>query len=172
MRTLIAAALIALAMPAGAAKLKMPNGAVRHTWFVLDGRTATCAASDQTPEAFQSDAEGPQGHLEGVTAETIAPGDVTKDDAGNIRVRIRGTDNGQVVSWAFYTSRPASGGVHQTRAQGAKPFGRRPTIALAQVGDEINRVLAACARQAEAIPFALVRPRKRHAKLGDTTRVR
>jgi hypothetical protein len=30
-RNLIAAALVALAMPAEAAKLKMPNGAVRHT---------------------------------------------------------------------------------------------------------------------------------------------
>jgi hypothetical protein len=108
MRTaLIAAALVALAMPADAAKLKMPNGNVRHTWFMINGRTATCVAADQTPEAFQSAAEGPQGHLEGVTAETIAPGDVSKDDAGNIRVRIRGTDNGQAVSWAFYTSRDA-----------------------------------------------------------------
>jgi hypothetical protein len=102
-----AGALVALAMPAEAAKLKLPNGAVRHTWFILNGRTAACVTSDQTPEAFQSAAEGPQGRLEGVTAETIAPGDVTKDDDGSIRVRIRGTDHGEVVSWAFYTSRDA-----------------------------------------------------------------
>jgi hypothetical protein len=85
----------------------MPNGDVRHSWFILNGRTASCVASDQTPQQFQSDAEGPQGRLEGVTAETIAPSDVAKDDDGSIRVRIRGTDHGEVVSWAFYTSRDA-----------------------------------------------------------------
>jgi hypothetical protein len=87
----------------------MPNGAVRHTWFILNARTATCEATDQTPEAFQSDAEGQRGHLEGVTAETVAPDDVSKDAYGDIKVRVRGTDNGQAVSWWFYTSKDACG---------------------------------------------------------------
>jgi hypothetical protein len=101
MRTVLiaAAAIVALAGPADAA--------AKHKWFILNARTATCEATDQTPEAFQSAAEGPQGHLEGVTADTIAPGDVSKDADGNIHVKIRGTDSGQVVSWAFYTSRAA-----------------------------------------------------------------
>jgi hypothetical protein len=111
---IIGCAIAQLASPAGlaltpahASKVKMPNGAVRHTWFMIDARTATCISSGQTPEAFQADEGGPQGRLEGVTAETIAPSDVSKGADGEIHVRIRGTYNGQAVSWAFYTSRAA-----------------------------------------------------------------
>jgi hypothetical protein len=64
-------------------------------------------ASNQTPEQLQADLEGPEGHLLGVTARTIAPGDVTKDDDGNIRVTVRGTDEQGPVHWSFYTSKAA-----------------------------------------------------------------
>lgn len=100
-----AAALVALAGSAEAAKVKMPNGVVRHTWYILSGSTATCKASDHTPEEFQAMMGGVFGHAAGVTAETIGPDDVTKDPYGNIQVTVRGTHDGQPVSWLFYTSR-------------------------------------------------------------------
>jgi hypothetical protein len=99
MRTLIAAALVALAGSAEAAP--------KHKWFIIDARNASCVTTDQTPEQFQAEAEGPEGHLQGVTAATIAPNDVTKDDAGNIRVTVRGTDQQGPVHWSFFTSREA-----------------------------------------------------------------
>ncbi len=78
------AALVALCGLADAAKVKMPNGVVRHTWYQLSGRTATCEVSAQTPEEFQAALVGPLGHSMGVTVETIGPDDVFKDAYGNI----------------------------------------------------------------------------------------
>jgi hypothetical protein len=100
-----AAALVAFAGSANAAKVKMPNGQTRHTWYQLSGRSATCEVSAQTPEAFQLALAGVAGHLAGVTAETIGPDDVSKDAYGDVQVRVRGTHDGQPVHWDFYTSK-------------------------------------------------------------------
>jgi hypothetical protein len=78
----ITAALVALAGSAEAAKVKMPNGQTRHTWYQLSGRSAACEVSAQTPEAFQLALAGVAGHLAGVTAETIAPDETSRGSAG------------------------------------------------------------------------------------------
>jgi hypothetical protein len=85
----------------------MPNGAVRHTWFMINGRTATCDAAKETPEEFQAMLAGATGHMAGVTVERISPDDVSKDPYGDIRVNVRGAQDGQSVHWEFYTSRDA-----------------------------------------------------------------
>ena len=47
MRNVLIAAfsLVAFAGSANAAKVKMPNGQTRHTWYQLSGRSATCEVS-------------------------------------------------------------------------------------------------------------------------------
>jgi hypothetical protein len=98
------ASIIGLASSVEAAKIKMPDGTVKHTWYQLNYDTATCEVSDKTPEEFQSFVGGPVGHSQGLTAEIITPDDVYKDAYGNVIVTVR-TDKDGKAYWRFYTSK-------------------------------------------------------------------
>jgi hypothetical protein len=100
-----AAALVALAGPAQAAKVKMPNGSAKHTWFMLHYDTATCETSPLTPQEFQNSASGFLGHESGITAERITPDDVLKYNDGTLKVTVRGTTNGSPGKWDFFSSK-------------------------------------------------------------------
>lgn len=93
------AALVALAMPAEAAKT------VRHSWFNVDYPTATCTASTQTPEETLDILRGPIGRGEGYENGRIAPEDVVKTGNGQIHVTIRATLNGAPNTGNFFTSK-------------------------------------------------------------------
>jgi opacity protein-like surface antigen len=102
---LIAAALVALAGSACAASVKMPNGAVKHTWFVLDYRDASCNSDPVTPEQFSND---PLNYSFGLKVDRIAPADVEKDGDGNVvHVKMHGTLNDNPTVWDWFTSKGA-----------------------------------------------------------------
>jgi hypothetical protein len=102
-----AAALVALAGSADAATLKMPNGAVRHTWYDVDFTKAVCESSRGTPEGRYLYLRSAEGHSSGYTVERIEPADVQKDDAGNIHVTIRESLNGDAGRSEWFSSKDA-----------------------------------------------------------------
>jgi hypothetical protein len=93
---MMSAALVALAGSVQAAP--------KHTWYQLNGDSATCELSNRTPEEFQSFVSGPIGRLQGINAEIIEPKDVYKDPYGNIIVTVRQDKDGNRY-WRFYTSK-------------------------------------------------------------------
>jgi hypothetical protein len=100
-----AAALVAFASSADAASVKMPNGAVRHTWFLLDYRDASCNSDPATPEQFSNN---PLNHSFGIKVDRITPEDVEKDGDGNVvHVKMRGTFNDNPTVWDWFTSKGA-----------------------------------------------------------------
>jgi hypothetical protein len=98
---LVAFAAIALAAsPALAAK-------TAHTWFDVDYAHGKCERSQMSPETFSAWTDTPLGHQMGYASERIAPGDVIKDDKGNIQVNMSFTRNGAPMEAHFFTSKEA-----------------------------------------------------------------
>jgi hypothetical protein len=89
-----AAALVAFAGPANAAKVKMPNGTVRHIWYYVDFADAKCRISQYTPEEYASDMDG----------DRIPPDHVLKDADGNLTVRVDVKADGDTKMSVFFTS--------------------------------------------------------------------
>ena len=58
--TITVLAALAIGAPAQAAKVKMPDGTVRHSWLMLDRLHAKCVRSD-LPKAYYDWATGPDG---------------------------------------------------------------------------------------------------------------
>jgi hypothetical protein len=87
MRTLIAAALADLAMPAEAAAL--------HTWYYADFDKSKCIISLLTPEQKATEIDNAR----------IFTRDVTKDADGDITVMIHGSLNGTEVVSILYSSK-------------------------------------------------------------------
>jgi len=99
-----AAALLAIAGSASAAKLKLPNGDVRHTWFHVDFAAGKCVTSKATPEQFADWANSAAGHDLGMSADRISPDDVAHS-YGDLAVTVHLTRNGIRQEARFFTSK-------------------------------------------------------------------
>jgi hypothetical protein len=88
---------------ANAAKIKMPNGEVRHTWYELKYPLGECDHAPGSPQEMYKASLSWQGFV----VEVIAPENVTKDDTGAIHVRVDGKQKGETVHWDFFTTRSA-----------------------------------------------------------------
>jgi hypothetical protein len=106
-KVLIAAvSLVALAGSAEAAKVKMPNGVVRHTWFQFMANKGTCEQKSATPEEFWNYMLL-NGAQMGIVIDPIKPENVDKDAAGNVHVTVTATRNGSPGHFEFFTSSDA-----------------------------------------------------------------
>jgi hypothetical protein len=99
MRNVLIAAFSIVAF-AGSANAAAP----KHKWFGLNYGTGSCDPVPLTPEQFYTAINATHAET-GSSIDRISPGNVTKDDKGEIHVHMTGATAAGSGQWDFFTSR-------------------------------------------------------------------